>query len=219
MTLGPGHPVARDQVVKPSDDEGHGDGVPRCGGRGVGPCRRTRRTSWVLVKMRQDVAWHRRTGFFIEPPLVIEDERAVVEHQDMRVFLRLGSSRREHAWIRVRDAGDVHQMRDGRLPRPPLRGSRRIRTTSRRRRQVAERSQWCGATRRRRPSAQRILFDATAGRGQQPRRRCRVSVRRPTASQPDLTTSHEPRQKSPAWRSPQERNAGPCFAWTMVPTR
>jgi hypothetical protein len=47
-----------------------GDGVPRCGGRGVGPCRRTRRTSWVLAKMRQDVAWHRRAGFFIEPPLV-----------------------------------------------------------------------------------------------------------------------------------------------------
>jgi hypothetical protein len=65
--------------------------------------------------MRQDVAWHRGTGFLIEPPVVIEDEGTVSEHQDMLVFL-LGFIRRKPVWIRVGNAGDVHQLRDGRLP-------------------------------------------------------------------------------------------------------
>jgi hypothetical protein len=100
ITLGPRHPVGWDQVVEPSDDQRRGDGVPRRGGRRVGPCRRARRSPRVFAKMGQDVAWHRRPGFFVEPPVVVEDEGAIVEHQDVRVFL-LGCIRREQVWIRL----------------------------------------------------------------------------------------------------------------------
>ncbi len=156
-------------------------------------------------------AFHGRAGFLIEPPVIVEDEGAIVDTR-----MCGSSSGSDPAGGNTFGSGfgiramETRCVTDG--SPPPPRGSRCIRTTNRRRRQAAERSQSCGALRHRRPSAQRMLFDGTPGRGQQPRRRCRVGVRRPTASQPDLTTSHEPRPRSRACRPPQAARSVPGLA-------